>query len=511
MCTNCESTGRICDGYNIKSQFRAVTFQPIGEASSSSAVTFEPDNCRLKTQRSRLELGMIVQQPEFCTGSPQEQSFFTLFRENHAPMLGGYFDSNFWSFRLPRIAQSEPAVYHAIIAISTLDQGRLHSDNKALSLYHYNKAIHFVKHHLQSVGISKHVILLTCLLFICLEFRKGNTEDAFNHLQSGLRILQYQELGNGNSELSDTNHCLVHAFSRLSIQSSLAGRQSPHGCHLALKGFQPAQDLFSNIEEARNSLVNLFVKSLSLEFNVGASIPHSYQSRRATLVSQLHYWNSQIDLFMVDRSSSSTRQDQNRVCLLRIQSLVALIWNSNSIPPLDGSSIELVFDSYTRDFERIMSLASFLMGSTSSTTSSDPANPSTAIDVNTRVTAASTTFSLDTALIFALYFVAIKCRSPTIRRQAAKFLSLVEPQREGMLDARVLHVVSRYVIEFEERSCLIPVTEERWTWPRETSRLHAIDMSRKCDYERRTQSFTFVWMPDGNEGGYNQWSEDITF
>ena len=414
-------------------------------------------------------------------------------------MLGGYFDSDFWSFQLPRIAHSEPAVYHAMIAISTLDHGILgtfYSKNKVLSLYYYNKAIH----HLQRVGISKHAILLTCLLFICLEFRRGNTEDALNHLQSGLGILQYQESGNDNSK---TNHSLIHAFSRLSIQGSLAGRQPPHGFHLALKGFHPAQDLFPNIEEARNSLVNLFVESFSL---ASFSISRSGQSRRATLVSQLHHWSSQIDIFMIDKSSSLTRQDQNRVCLLRIQCLVALIWNSTNIPPLGGSSIELAFDSYTGDFEKIMSLASFLMGDQILTTSSSLGNPSTA-----PVMAASTTFSLDTGLVFALYFVAIKCRSPTIRRQAANFLSFVEPQREGMWDARVLDVVSRYVIEVEERNCLIPVTEERWTWPGEISRLHAINVVHKCDYERRVQRFTFVWMPAGNEGGYIEWSEDITF
>ncbi len=59
---------------------------------------------------------------------------------------------------------------------------------QAFSLAQYNKAISHLRGRILE-GECQHVILLTCVLFICLEFIRGNSELALGHLQSGLRIL----------------------------------------------------------------------------------------------------------------------------------------------------------------------------------------------------------------------------------------------------------------------------------------------------------------------------------
>lgn len=473
-----------------------------------------------------------LRQPEVFPGSLQEQYFFTFFRHHLAPSLGGYFDSDFWNIQLPRVAHSEPSVYHAIIAIAALDQDEMfdtelrHAEPQVPFLLHYNKAIHFVKDRPLQDGHSQHVILLTCLLFICLELKRGNTDVALNHLQSGLGILHSHESQTEPSEILDLGETLAHTFSRLGIQGSLVGRQPPPGSHHVLKASYPGP--FSSVEEARQSLISLFIDSLrptGPEFNFEASFTTSFseQSRRALLISQLHQWNSQLGLFMTDTLSSPTPQDIRMIRLLRIQSLVAIIWNSTTVPPLDGSSIEPAFDAYTNMFKTIISLAAFFIhdppAQTSTPVSTSSLEYSTSsnstfgfsLPATTNPSCSPPIFSLEMGLIFALYFVAIKCRSPVLRRQATYMLSRVKPCKEGMWDARVMEKVSQYVIEIEERGCVEPVTEEVRTWPGEECRVHGIYIFPRCDYKGRVQRVKCVGGPGAKEGGLAEWVEDIRF
>jgi hypothetical protein len=473
-----------------------------------------------------------IRQSELFPGRRQEKRFFTFFSQHLAPSLGGYFDTEFWSIQLPRVAHSEPAVYHAIIAIAVLNQDHinvLRSEQEVPFLLHYNKAIHFVKTRLQEGGNSQHVILLTCLLFICLEFKRGNTDVALNHLQSGLGILHSQEPNHEPSELSDISESLAHAFSRLGIQGSLVGRQPPPGCHHTLKASNPGHIPFSSIGEARNALIFLFIESLrpftpKFSFEASFSTSFSEQARRATLISQLHQWNSKLGLFMTDTLSSPTPQDMRMIRLLRIQSLVAIIWNSTTIPSSDGSSIEPAFDGYVNMFETIISLAAFFINDRSTQNSRSDTSSSSAYStfssntyalappIATTTSRSKTSFSFEMGLIFALYFVAIKCRSPTLRRQATYFLSLVEPRREGMWDANVLEKISQYVIEVEERDCMERVTEDVQTWPRDECRVNGMYIFPRCDYEARVQRVKFFWGPGGRRNsGLQDWVEDIRF
>lgn len=312
-----------------------------------------------------------------------------------------------------------------------------------------------------------------------------------------------------------------------SIQSSLVGRQPPSGYRHALQASRPGHTTFSTIEEARNSLVCLFIDSLKpigAEFNFEATFAtsSSEQYRRATLISQLHQWNSQLGLFMTDTLNNPTPQDLRMIRLLRIQSLIATVWNSTTIPSSERSSIEPAFDSYTKTFKTIISLAAFFVDDASTpistphttrssecSTFSNISSPTTALRATSRPP--NTAFSLEMGIIFAPLFVAMKCRSPTVRRQAAHLLSRVEPRREGMWDARVLECISRRVIEVEERGCLEPITEDTRTWPGENCRVHAIDILPRCDYKGRVQRVTFFWAPAGREGGLMEWTEDISF
>ena len=129
------------------------------------------------------------------------------FRHQTAPILAGHFDHSFWSHWVLRVADSEPAVRHAVVAIASLHEKSVtmrvpstHADS--FSLFQYNKAIR----HLTDQAIerqSNHVTLLTCVLFICLEFLGGNPDLALGHLQNGMKIASAGIAVNHTSNKSD--------------------------------------------------------------------------------------------------------------------------------------------------------------------------------------------------------------------------------------------------------------------------------------------------------------------
>ena len=331
---------------------------------------------------------------------------------------------------------------------------------------------------------------------------------ALNHLQSGLGILCAHEVPpiDDRSELSDINDQLVRAFYRLSIQSSLVGRQPPASFHRSSKGpSSSAKAIFTSLTDARESLTSLFVKSLRpthLEGNSDAALDEE-RSRRAGYIFQLQEWNSRLGLFMIDCLPNPSPQDMRVIRIMRIQSLVASIWNATTVPSsAEDFSHECAFDSCTAEFDKILSLAILCFDDDDTTTSA-----STLSSSDSSATYPAPSFSLEMGIIFALYFTAIKCRSPDTRRRASYFLSQVNPQREGMWDAMVLRAISQYVVEFEESGCLGSVTVDPETWPLEEQRIHGIYIDPHCDLQGRVQKVTFVWRP----GVWRDWEKNIKF
>jgi hypothetical protein len=471
-------------------------------------------------------------------GSKQEQYLFDAFRHHVAPDLGGNLDWDFWGITLPRLANSEPPVLYAILAIAAIDQPTImepeQSDlrNQEISVIFYNKAITYLKTRLANEERSRHIVLLTCLLFICLEFKRGNIEVALNHLQSGLGILCAQRVPiDYSSEVSDVSEKLARAFYRLSIQGSLVGRQPPENFHRSLKGLSSsAQVTFTSLTEARESLTILFVEFLRpihLDGNVDASDTtlDVERSRRTSFIDQLQQWNLRLGLFIIDCLPNPNRQDMRGIRFMRIQSLVASIWNSITLQSADGFPSECAFDANTTEFNNILSLVAFCIDD-NDTTASTPtsAESSTSLAVCTLSPSNSSapspqrdtahplpSFSFEMGIIFALYFTAIKCRSPSIRRRAASLLSQVNPQREGIWDARVLRSISQYVADFEESCCRIAVTEDPGTWLGEEQRIHSIDIFPCCDLQRRIQRVKFVWRPVSTDCMWRDWVKDINF
>ena len=111
-----------------------------------------------------------------------------------APALGGFFEVDFWCRLLPLVAASEEPVQHALIAIAALHEETLTAKysfvrHGELPITLYNKAIRSITQQISFEGVNHKALLLTCIIFACLEFLRGMPQLGLDHFQSGLNIL----------------------------------------------------------------------------------------------------------------------------------------------------------------------------------------------------------------------------------------------------------------------------------------------------------------------------------
>ena len=113
-------------------------------------------------------------------GTHQERHVFEIFRTVVASQMSSYFDGWFWHTTVLQASHQEPAIRHAILALSGLVERMQHedrldspkfpgSDEGTFALLHYNHAIRELHSSAQKNQLSLDVCLMTCLLFASFE------------------------------------------------------------------------------------------------------------------------------------------------------------------------------------------------------------------------------------------------------------------------------------------------------------------------------------------------------
>lgn len=310
ICHRCSSAGRKCDGYAVQQAAADNDNRFALQRRTCNAIDF--DNLLLDLHGTREELRSL-----------------DFFRSRTAPILSGYFDSNFWNRLLLQVCHSEPTIRGAVMAVSSIHKqyeavdalalehdglNQLADANHRFALQQYNAAISSLTSRLSRKQLSVEVLLMTCVFFICLEFLRGNEDAAIAHLQSGARILcAHREKGSQlhSGELLDPSSdpqfvedIFVPIFARLNILSSLFGRPAPElfpkpKNSVSEIPFSPPNS-FSNLVEARTSIINLV--SLVLHF-VRSTVEYRYDPkdgidfiiRQLEIDAQLQQWSRALE------------------------------------------------------------------------------------------------------------------------------------------------------------------------------------------------------------------------
>lgn len=406
--------------------------------------------------------------------SSDERRNFDFFRLQTAQDFPGLFPCDFWTSAVLQVSHSEPAVLHASIALSALHQKSVIGGMSApmqdmtdkvvqFSLFQFNKAISLLHKRLQDTPDREtgRVLLLCCILFISIEILRGHYGTAMLHLYNGRNIL-YNHLAHsryvGREDtlvLSSTSQSvedeLVEIFARLDIQSTNFGLNAPR-FRLITENLSTSKEAqiphsFSGLREARqhfdmiaNAIHRFLTMSADPEFHNPAN--PSAVAQQTDLLTKLQGWSQAFEKLLPRLStgpaqhpdSNATLRETKTALLLRLHHTFLRVKLSVGL----ACGVETTYDKFIADFNVIVSLAEDLIGIGRQTGSGSPPLP-----------LPLPTFFLDVGLIQPVYFTAIKCRNPKLRRRALAVLSS-HPHREGMWDATLLATIAARIIQLEE-------------------------------------------------------------
>ncbi|KAL9052834.1 MAG: hypothetical protein Q9162_005133 [Coniocarpon cinnabarinum] len=324
---------------------------------------------------------------------------------------------------------------------SAISLGEHH--DKAYRQYH--KAVISLHSQLRS-GDSKsmHVALIACVLLVCFDLISNRYKAALLHLRSGLGILDYSKESrkslNGNKDVVDLEQRfgnysidddLQEPFSLLEVQAIFFGIRRSRHQDWPQASLEKADPLpvngFKNIEEARRSLEYIVECISSFVVKVDEKIKDApFIEPVETLIEEQRLLKLRLQAWYLTAEGLLTdypRSTDVNVTSLHVQYWADWILLSTSL----DKGREVMFDNHIKDFRRIVEL----------------------IEVCMRLNRLPT-FSINYSLIPALYYTAMKCRDPSIRRQAINLLHS-QHWREGMWESSTGAFKSAWLMAEEER------------------------------------------------------------
>ena len=435
-CHNCTKAGRKCEGYDKVAANQARRLVPPSDNTSLDVVL----------------RGRDVTLP----GTSVERRHLDFFQQRTAPDFSGNFNSEFWSRLVLQVSHSEPAVRHAVVALGSLHEsldsgGQELTTRRASVLGHgtplqqYDQAIAALRGRMQSQDESDilEIALICCVLFHSFETLHGDHDEALLHLQNGLKMLQEWKTKRAEASPptgpSSVQYELSQVLSRINVQTRwLFDPELPPLHNLTETVFSKTiPERFTDLNQARDFLVAMYNDGFSYYQNMveqvrsGASVAISgcwhTLAEFGGLDAYLIQWIGAFDRFIERSASTMTSQELKGTLLLRIHYICGFIVLHKTTQP--G---QCAYDTYNDHFEQIISLASSLLGASNS---ADSASNKPA-------------FSLDFGIITPLFYTAVNCRDPSIRRRAVSLLS--SPRHEGAWSAVDAARVGSIAIEAEE-------------------------------------------------------------
>jgi hypothetical protein len=318
------------------------------------------------------------------------------------------------------------------------------------ALEQYTKAIQSFRQQLVNPRNSDYdCLLVTCLLFVCLEMLRSSTSSVLDHIQGGMQILirqQKDKIKQVNPGSIDQELC--HAFHRLSIQLPLFGRPVIPFHVRTETELAPEQPLvFDNIAQARDQMTILMNRGLGLIRSIGIDrilpseeVNQQQMHEQRALTRAFHKWKMAFTTMMQKPAKSVEISDARAPLALQINYHTSITWILSCL-----ARNETVYDEHSASFEASVNAAEKIL----------------AISAQAAKSSSPEIFSLDAEVVPAIYWTAMRCREPNIRRRAMAILSNY-PTKEGMWGhGERQYQIAKLLLEIEERPRLHLPVEER--------------------------------------------------
>ena len=441
-CHRCVSTGRKCDGYGIW----GGGHRPQGKGSHfASSYTLQHASLR-------------VQIPTQCY-TADERTYISWLQLKTIPKIPGTYANGFWLTLLQQASVAEPAVFHAMLTLSSAHKvdtcngdlstkWMIPNGQKKFMLHNYSKAISYLQPHFNTkTTASTRVVLIVCIVFTCLEFLRGNFRTAQTHLHNGLLVLQENSNEMCDSTLSphsaDSTDCwIIEMFQRLQVQVELFHRTHLQPLSILLPDtHQAVATNFHSVKDAWTELDRIFYKIIVIKKNNKIDQVKSINSSdggtcSTELLPYQQHIQSCLDVWSTAYESFRRILDSQDPTFF-INAIFMSYYNLAAILCSALLSNELAYDALTRQFLTILSNSVYLW----------KARPPQPIIRGSRFNMAHSI--VDFGWIPPLYYTAIKCRIRSVRLHALRLLESTL-HREGIWDCWIASKIVRKVMEIED-------------------------------------------------------------
>ncbi|KAJ5291369.1 hypothetical protein N7478_000620 [Penicillium angulare] len=402
---------------------------------------------RSASQNNHLSLTLLRVGGDRPGINPDEKRALVFFQSWTVPSLTGYFDSRLWTDLVLPMCHAEPAVSHAVVALSSLHEdleirgAPLSREN--LSLAHHRFAL---GQYGRSLGVLnerrnsqdpkyRDIILTCCLLFVAFEFMRGQYQLALSHLKQGLSIIE---------EARSSDDGLPISANMETVEKSLQAAMARLETHCVFFGLDPVAKLgqaptdwsliiFSTVLEARRSFdkvlaqtVRFFSATYKLPLKERLPILHPELVEMQIKASfQMSQYLRQFDNSALHPHGKKEERGLNLIRLHHLQFSIIL-------QTVLSDDDRFVFINYLEEFKRIVA---FCKGISNSFAEESP--------TGTRPKLLS-----DVGILPSLLLVGWKCHEFPVRQQA---LALLEawPHREGIWDSRLLAIFLKQLLHIE--------------------------------------------------------------
>lgn len=463
-CMRCISTGRKCDGYKVKTT----------ELRNLSSRTLSPNP---PTTLPAL--------PNF--DDPQQREFFGFFVSCTSRTSSLYFGANFWSRRVLQLSLGEDSIRYALCSLSALHRmstastlpGMSCNEYQQYALQQYNHAVRCTQKLLaeSSDGSEDKVLkgLVACILFVSYENILGNYKTAQMHLQNGLQIIAKDRHKRPISRIPSD---VLQVFERLDLQSmTFADSMAPYPYHLCHEPMElPKMPTgFTAIEESITFVLDVFRwicrKAASWE-------PSPIPTEELDAAHQaLKQWDSDIDRLLTQLHAETTDEICLRMKLLKMYQVTTTIIIATGV-----YGQETLHDDHLSKYQQVIAWGEDLFACSKNSTSTPSRDQF---------------LSFDIGVITPLFFAAIKCRDPMVRRRAISLLASNNLQ-EGSWNSVGAAKVAEFVMGIEEEG-LPPEFSQHQVL--ETARVHLVQTA--TDVERREIGLSCLLCSE-NEPGYSR-------
>ncbi|KAL4960527.1 Zn(II)2Cys6 transcription factor [Aspergillus stella-maris] len=406
------------------------------------------------------------------TAESRERRAFEYYFFHAAPSLSDALDLDFWRGTVLQICGSEPAIWDAVVSLSTFYENppplgglptfqiedtdrlpQLRSQQHREALHWYSRSLHKLQDQIAN-GVADHAVaLVSCVLFICIEILQGNVKAALvlYHQASQLMGLAAMTVGK-------IDPAIMPILQRIGTIAAIVNGGMPLPDRRLKSVSQYAT--FRDLAGARAALYAVVVDWKTFDCDAQratqespVSIPDTdpgldLRLRQVDLERRLLFWHEHFST-MPEVVAYNRGKNQTKPLFVDMQAhthgiTASLTMTYQSILILVRTRLattESCYDEYNNDFAAVVSHAPSALAATKSA-------------ANGR----QPPFVFDMGPGMSLLITVVKCRSPSIRRQALRYLRQAPPL-QGMYFSHSASDFLAAIVTVEEMGASCPTDE----------------------------------------------------